>query len=165
VNIFNVPSRRICNFTEERGFAQYFFEAPVSDCKTRIFFVNLRSWLLEEEMDRRIIDINMQIAQEDIDIIEGLDPVRTPKSTAKEVLTRADAPIYRYRDFLKKWDDKGWRIDWKEMQDKRGDVAFAIPSPTRRTEKNWVLDPVPLVEGKDTEAKLKSARGNNPNNS
>jgi phenylpropionate dioxygenase-like ring-hydroxylating dioxygenase large terminal subunit len=145
------------NFTEERGFAQYFFEAPVSDCKTRIFFVNLRSWLLEEEMDRRIIDINMQIAQEDIDIIEGLDPVRTPKSTAKEVLTRADAPIYRYRDFLKKWDDKGWRIDWKEMQDKRGDVAFAIPSPTRRTEKNWVLDPVPLVEGKDTEAKLKSA--------
>ncbi len=144
-------------FSEDRAFAQYFFEAPVSDCKTRIFFVNMRSWMLEEEMDKRIIDINMQIAKEDIDIIEGLEPVRTPKSTAKEVLTKADAPIYRYRDFLKTWDDRGWRIDWKEMQNLRGDVAFAIPCPTRRTEKNWVLDPVPLMEGKDAKPELKRA--------
>lgn len=143
------------NFTEERGFAQYFFEAPVSDCKTRIFFVNMRSWMMEEEMDQRIIDINMRIAKEDIDIIEGLEPVRTPKSTAKEVLTKADAPIYRYRDFLKMWDDRGWRIDWKEMQSQRGDVAFAIPCPARRTEKNWVLDPVPLVKSEDAKPKLK----------
>ncbi len=143
------------NFTEERGFAQYFFEAPVSDCKTRIFFVNMRSWMLDEEMDQRIIDINMRIAKEDIDIIEGLEPVRTPKSTAKEVLTKADAPIYRYRDFLKMWDDRGWRIDWKELQSQRGDVAFAIPCPARRTEKNWVLDPVPLVKSVDAKPKLK----------
>ena len=143
------------NFSEERGFAQYFFEAAVSDAKTRIFFVNLRSWMLEEEMDKRIIDINMQIAHEDIDIIEGLEPVRTPKSTAKEVLTKADAPIYRYRDFLKGWDDRGWRVDWKELQQQRGDVAFAIPCPARRTEKNWVLDSVPLVEPQDAKPELK----------
>ena len=143
------------NFSEERGFAQYFFEAPVSDCKTRIFFVNMRSWMLEEEMDKRIIDINMQIAHEDIDIIEALEPVRTPKSTAKEVLTKADAPIYRYRDFLKMWDNRGWRIDWKELQKQRGDIAFAIPSPARRTEKNWVLDPVPLVPVEDAKPELK----------
>ena len=32
------------------------------------------------------------------------------------------------------------------LQEKRGDIAFAIPSPARRTEKNWVLDPVPLMQ-------------------
>ena len=81
--------------------------------------------------------------------------MRTPKSTSKEVLTQADKPIFRYRDFLKMWDDKGWRIDWAELQDKRGDIAFAIPGPSRRSEKNWVLDPVPLVEGKEQKPELK----------
>ena len=143
------------NFSETRKFAQYFFEAPVSDGRTRIFFVNMRNWMLEPEKDQPLIDVNMRIADEDINVIEGLDPVRTPKSTAKEVLTPADKPIFRYRDFLQMWDDRGWRIDWKELQDQRGDIAFAIPCPARRTEKNWVLDAVPLVEAPKKKPKLK----------
>lgn len=143
------------HFSETRSFAQYFFEAPVSDGRTRIFFVNMRNWMLEPEKDQPLIDVNMRIAHEDIDVIEGLDPVRTPKSTAKEVLTPADKPIFRYRDFLQMWDDRGWRIDWKELQDKRGDVAFAIPCPARRTEKNWVLDTVPLIKGERKKPELK----------
>ena len=31
------------------------------------------------------------------------------------------------------------------MQSKRGDVAMTIPCPARRTEKNWILDTVPLM--------------------
>jgi hypothetical protein len=31
------------------------------------------------------------------------------------------------------------------LRNKRGDVAYAIPCPARRTEKNWVLDSVPLL--------------------
>ncbi len=143
------------HFSEERRFAQYFFEAPVNEGRTRIFFVNMRSWMTEPEMDQKLIDINMKIAHEDINVIEALDPVRTPKSTSKEVLTQADKPIFRYRDFLKMWDDKGWRIDWKDFQDKRGDIAFAIPCPARRTEKNWVLDPIPLMAGEEKKPKLK----------
>ena len=133
------------HFTEERKFQQIFFEAPLTDGRTRIFFVNMRTFMMEPENDQNLIDINMRIAHEDINVIENLDPVRTPDSTAKELLTPVDKPIYAYRDFLKKWDDKGWRIDWKELQAKRGDVAFAIPSPARRTEKNWILDTVPLT--------------------
>ena len=142
-------------FNEERKFAQYFFEAPLSESRTRIFFVNMRSWMLDPEMDQKLIDVNMQIAHEDINVIENLDPVCTPKSTSKEVLTQADKPIFRYRDFLKMWDEKGWRIDWKELQERRGDIAFAIPCPARRTEKNWVLDPVPLETHEKAKPELK----------
>ena len=105
----------------------------------------MRTFMMEEKNDQMLIDVNMRIAGEDINVIENLDPVRTPDSTSKELLTPVDKPIFAYRDYLKKWDEKGWRIDWKELQKKRGDIAFAIPSPARRTEKNWVLDTVPLM--------------------
>ena len=112
--------------------------------------------IMEPDKDQYLIDVNMRIAHEDIHVIEALDPVRTPDSLAKELLTEVDKPIVSYRQFLAKWDAKGWQIDWKQLQEKRGDIAFAIPSPARRTEKNWILDPVPLLEGKtETKAKLK----------
>jgi len=143
------------NFNESKKFVQYFFEAPVTDRRTRIFFVNMRTFLLEPEKDQPLIDANMRIAHEDIDIIEGLDPIRTPRSTAREVLTPADKPVLKYREFLGNWDERGWRVDWEELQKKRGDIAFAIPCPARRTEKNWVLDTVPLVEVPKAKPKLK----------
>lgn len=144
------------HFSSEKKFHQYFFEAPLGDGRTRIFFVNMRCFLMDPEMDQNLIDVNMRIAHEDIDIIENLDPVRTPDSTAKELLTSVDKPIMRYRQYLEEWDQKGWRIDWEELQNKRGDVAFAIPCPARRTEKNWILDAVPLMPAPEAkQAKLK----------
>jgi len=134
------------HFTEEKKFHQYFFEAPLNDGRTRIFFVNMRSFMTEPEKDQGLIDVNMRIAHEDIHVIEALDPVRTPQSTAKELLTPVDKPIYAYREYLETFDKKGWRIDWKKFQQDKGDIAFAIPSPARRTEKNWILDTVPLVD-------------------
>ena len=131
-------------FSEEKKFRQYFFEAPIDENRTKIFFVNVRSFLMDPKMDKQLIDVNMQIAHEDINIIEALDPVRTPDGTTQEFLTPADRPIVRYREFLKDWEDRGWRIDLHEFRSKRGDVAFAIPSPERREQKNWVLDPIPL---------------------
>ena len=132
-------------FSDVKAFAQYFFEAPIDENHTRIFFVNIRSFLMEEEMDQKLIDINMKIAAEDIEIIESLDPIRTPHCTTKEFLTPADRPIVRYREFLEEWESKGWRIDQSAFRAQRGDVAFAIPSPDRREHKNWVLDPMPLM--------------------
>jgi len=144
------------HFTEEKMFHQYFFEAPQTDGRTKIFFLNMRSFMMEPDQDQMLIDVNMRIAHEDIHVIEALDPVRTPDSTAKELLTEVDKPLFRYRDWLKKWDDEGWRIDWQNLQDKKGDIAYAIPSPARRTEKNWILDPLPLMPPTDKgTAKLK----------
>ena len=129
----------------ENIFAQYFFEQPIDDSHTRIFFINMRNCMMEPENDQRLVDINMAIAHEDIRIVEQLNPVRTPETTTKEILIVGDECIGTYRQHLKRWEQRGWRIDMKKLRDTAGDVAYAIPSPGRRESKGWVLDPVPLM--------------------
>ncbi|MGI9307876.1 MAG: aromatic ring-hydroxylating oxygenase subunit alpha, partial [Gammaproteobacteria bacterium] len=68
-----------------------------------------------------------------------------PHTTTKELLVPADQPIVRYRQHLKHWEENGWRIDVRKLNTERGDVAFAIPCPARRTERNWILDTVPTM--------------------
>ncbi len=133
------------HFSTQNRFHQYFFEAPIDENRTRIFFVNMRHFMLEPEHDQKIVDINMEIAQEDIDVMVNLSPVRTPETLTKEILIAPDQPVVSYRDFLKDWQARGWRLDLKKMRELRGDVAMAVPSPARRTEKNWVLDEVPRL--------------------
>jgi phenylpropionate dioxygenase-like ring-hydroxylating dioxygenase large terminal subunit len=133
------------HFTEENMFHQYFFEAPIDENHTRIFFINMRHFMMDPEHDQQIVDINMQIAQEDIDVMEKLSPVRTPETTTKELLVPADEPIMHYRQALKDWEQHGWRLDMKKVATLRGDVAMAIPCPARREQKNWVLDEVPRL--------------------
>jgi len=133
------------DFANSNGFHQYFFEAPIDESRTRIFFVNMRNFLLEPENDQRLVNVNLIVAQEDIDILEALDPVRTPDSPTEEVLVPSDGAVVRYRDFLNQWTGKGWRIDLKRLRAEQGDRAFAIPCPARRTSKNWVLNPVPVL--------------------
>jgi len=127
-------------------FHQYFFEAPIDENRTRIYFVNMRKFMLDPEMDQKIVDVNMEIAQEDIDVMVNLRPIRTPETLTKELLVPSDRPIVVYREFLKGWEKNGWRIDIKKLNDIRGDAAVAIPSPARRTEKNWILDEIPRIE-------------------
>lgn len=134
-------------FTEDKAFIQVFFEAPIDDNSTRIFFVNMRCFMLDPDQDEYLININMNIAHEDIRIIESLDPIRTPHCTTKELLLPQDKPIVQYRNYLQAWEEKGWRIDKLRFRAEAGDVAFAVPSPERRESKNWVLDPVPLMPG------------------
>ena len=135
------------DISEENAFHQYLFEAPVDEGRTRIFFLNMRSWLLEDEHDMRIEKPTLDIVHEDIDILERLSPVTTPMTNTKEILVPSDAGIVRYREWLSEWDAKGWRIDFKALQAQKQDVAYAIPSPGRREGGNWVLDTVPLQPG------------------
>jgi phenylpropionate dioxygenase-like ring-hydroxylating dioxygenase large terminal subunit len=135
------------DISTENSFHQYLFEAPVDDSNTRIFFLNMRSWLLEEEHDMRIEKPTLDIVDEDLNILQKLSPIRTPPTNTKEIMVPGDAVILRYREWLSEWDANGWRIDYKRLQAERGDVAFAIPSPGRRESGNWVLDTIPLQPG------------------
>jgi hypothetical protein len=117
----------------------------VDETRTRIFFVNLRTFMLDPENDQRLVKVNLVVAKEDIDILEALDPVCTPDRSSAEVLVPSDGAIVRYREHLREWTSKGWRIDVRTMRARRADTAFAIPCPARRTSGNWVLTPVPLV--------------------
>jgi hypothetical protein len=105
----------------------------------------MRHFMMDPKHDQQIVDINMEIAQEDIDVMEKLNPVRTPETTSKELLVPSDEPVMHFRNSLKDWEKRGWRLDLKRLAELRGDVATAIPSPARREEKNWVLDEVPLI--------------------
>ena len=130
-------------------FRQYFFEQPVNENKTRIFFLNMRNFLLDPENDGPIHARNKVIAGQDIQILGTLNPTRTPMNNTKEVMVPADKAILTYRQWLENFDNKGWRIDIDEFNLRNGkDLAYAIPSPTRKTTGNWVLDPIPLIGGK-----------------
>ncbi|MBT8444315.1 MAG: hypothetical protein KJO13_06190, partial [Gammaproteobacteria bacterium] len=135
------------DISAENAFHQYLFEAPVDDGHTRIFFLNMRSWLLEDEHDDRIEKPTLQIVHEDVDILERLTPINTPPTNTKEILVPGDAVIVRYREWLSEWDANGWRIDYRALRDRQREAAFAIPSPGRREGGNWVVDTVPLQPG------------------
>ena len=135
------------DISEENSFHQYLFEAPIDEGHTRIFFINMRSWLLEDEHDERIEKPTLDIVHEDVKVLERLRPVRTPPTNNKEILVPGDTVVLRYREWLSEWDANGWRIDFDRLQTEKEKIAFAIPSPGRRESANWVLDTIPLQEG------------------
>lgn len=132
-------------FSRESSLHQYFFEAPVDENHTKVFFVNLRNSMLDEKYDERFRKANLDVTGDDVAILEALYPVRTPSTNTREIMTPGDASIVRFRQYLKNWAARGWCIDRKAMQEVHGDVAFSIPCPQRRASGNWVLDPVPLL--------------------
>jgi phenylpropionate dioxygenase-like ring-hydroxylating dioxygenase large terminal subunit len=141
----------------DKGFRQYFFEQPVDEYRTRIFFLNMRNFMTDPKHDGPIHATNKVIAQQDINILESLYPTRTPVSTTKEVLMPADKAVVAYREWLSRFDNAGWRIDIDEFNRRNGkDTAFAIPGPGRRESKNWVVEAVPLIRNR-AERKLSMA--------
>jgi phenylpropionate dioxygenase-like ring-hydroxylating dioxygenase large terminal subunit len=131
-------------FNGENNFIQYAFEAPLDDKTTRTYLVNLRNIMLDPEQDEEVNRVNQRVAEEDFVILENLWPIRTPDTMNNELLTEGDQILIRYREHLKAWQNRGWRIDTDALKKATGDVAYAIPSPARRTTGNWILDPVPL---------------------
>ena len=146
------------NLTEDKMFRQYFFEQPVDEYNTKIFFLNMRNFLLDKKHNGPIHARNKVVAKQDIDILSVLYPERTPLSTTKEVLMPADKAIVAYRSWLEKFDDMGWRIDINEFNRRNGkDAAFAIPSPARRTSGNWVVEALPLIKNRAERKKIEQA--------
>jgi hypothetical protein len=118
----------------------------------------MRNFLLDPKHNGPIHARNKVIAGQDIQILSTMNPQRTPLSTTKEVLMPADKAVAAYRSWLEKFDDMGWRIDWKDFQARNGEeAAFAIPSPARRTSGNWVLEEVPRIKSRESRKKIEKA--------
>ena len=124
---------------------QYLFETPVDDSNTRLYLVNLRNFLIDPSDDERMMGRNAAVAIQDRDILAGVHPVQTPESNIHELFVGPDEPIAKYREFLKDWEARGWRIDMDKVDRDRKRVAYAIPSPARREKKGWILQSVPLL--------------------
>ena len=137
------------NISEDNYFLMHKFETPIDEFNTNIFVMILRNFLQESEYDDEIKKRSLFVAEEDRIICEPVDPIVWPETNIKEVLVPADKILTCFRKHLKTWEDKGWRIDSRVVEDNKGRVAYTIPSPSRRTSKNWVIDNVPLVAAKD----------------
>jgi len=131
--------------TPDMHIHQYLFETPIDECRTSLYLVNVRNFLIDPEDDQRMTGRNEVVALQDRDVLYDIHPRVTPETRTKEIFLPADSPIARYRDKLKQWERRGWRIDTETVNRNHRKVAYAIPSPGRRTTKGWVLDPVPLL--------------------
>lgn len=143
--------------TDKISIHQYLFETPIDDGKTSLYLVNLRNFLLDPADDTRMMERNLVVAGQDRDVLEDVVPVLTPETRTKEFFTPADTPIAKYRDKLKRWENRGWRIDTDTVHRHGNRVAYAIPSPARREHKGWVLDAIPLMPADPTAAGLAAA--------
>ena len=133
------------------------YEAPVDEDYTRIFLINMRNMMIEPEKDEEINARNWEIIQQDIKVLTELNPVLTPPTNTKEFMVPADKVILMYREKLKEWDAKGWRIDTEVVEQNKNRVAYAVPCPARKEQKGWVLDEIPVIRGDAAAAKLKAA--------
>ncbi len=131
--------------TDTMSIHQYLFETPIDEGRTSLYLVNLRNFLIDPSEDARMMGRNEVVATQDRDVLYDVRPVLTPRSRTKEFFTPADTAIAKYRDKLQAWEDRGWRIDMDKVRQNSRKVAYAIPSPARRTQSGWVLDAVPLV--------------------
>ena len=131
--------------TAEMFIHQYLYEAPVDENNTRLFLVNARNFLPTPEHDERFKGRNEYVALQDRDVLVDLEPTLTPESNTGEVFVTADHPIGRYREHLKEWESRGWRIDRAKVCATADKVAYAIPSPARRDHKGWALTAVPTL--------------------
>ena len=117
----------------------------------------MRNCYQDEKYDENVKERNMYVAKQDVVIIESLHPPLTPDTNTKEFMVPADKCILLYRESTKEWQDKGWKIDQRKVEETSKNTAYAIPSPARREQKGWVLDPVPLVPAAKQTANLKAA--------
>ena len=131
--------------TPEMFIHQYLYETPIDEDNTQFYLVNLRNFLPTPEHDERMMGRNLYVAGQDKEVLEDVEPVITPRTNIHEVFMPHDHPISLYREKIKKWEANGWRIDTEEVARNAKRVAYAIPSPGRRTAKGWVIDSVPLV--------------------
>ncbi len=124
---------------------QYFYETPVEPGKTVIYTIDTRNAMLDARDDERTRKMDDLVMNQDGRVLAGLRPMLPPASNIRENLVPADRHMVRYREWLREWQARGWRIDTEAVSRTRDRVVYAIPSPGRRLAKNWTLEPVPLL--------------------
>jgi hypothetical protein len=125
---------------------QYIYHTPVDEFTDRVFFVNARNFLTSRMFKKGADRRALAIIEQDRRIIEKIEPVFTPDSATDQLSVRADALSLHYRERLRDWAARGWRIDGDKLAGVRPRSRVqTIPSPGRREQKAWVYDNVPLA--------------------
>ena len=151
-----------CNVTRinpmpDKHIHQYSYKTPIDATHNRSFLINLRNFVTEPEHDERMMVRNDVVANQDGEILEHMTPLITPPTNTKEIFVPADGAIARYREILKSYEARGWKIDMEELDANSERVAYVIPSPERRESKGWVIDTVPMVAPSESAAVQEAA--------
>jgi phenylpropionate dioxygenase-like ring-hydroxylating dioxygenase large terminal subunit len=121
------------------------FHTPVDATTDRIHIIMYRSFLHDAKHDAEFEKRFWYVAEQDRVVLEGMAPMLTPDHNRHEYLVPSDACTARYREYCKDWEDRGWRLDARQLAADALTVAYAIPSPARREKpKGWVLPAAPL---------------------
>ena len=132
--------------TGQSSIHQNVFKTPIDGLHQHSFLVQTRNFLQGPEHDARFAERNKVVRDQDIVVLGAIEPKRVPDNNLHELLMPADMGVARYRELLRHWEDRGWRIDEAKLNSLRANNTCTIPSPGRRAEpKGWVLDTVPLV--------------------
>ena len=136
------------NFNEKEDMNMYLFACPREELDLEIFLVNQRNCRLDPELDKNFLDRMGVAVVEDQIVVEKLDPAIPSREAIGEFIVPADDILMLYRQRLKEYEERGWRMDLDELQRNKGRVAYAIPSPRRGEESGgWAITPVPLLNG------------------
>lgn len=145
------------HMSAENWMHQYLLERPIDEHNIAVYLLCMRNCYQDPKYDENVKERNFYVAKQDIVIVEDLHPTITPETNTKEFMLPADQCILMYRESLKEWENKGWKIDSQTVNANADRVAYAVPSPARREQKGWVLDSIPLKPARKKGAKLKAA--------
>lgn len=121
---------------------------PVDEDNTRTFATHLRNFFKHPLFDRGSRKRLRKIFAEDTAIVEQAAPNYLPERLAHELSVPDDKFMTAFRlARLRLIEQKGWRIDSRQVAEQGNGKVLAIPSPQRRLRPDlkWVMDTVPLV--------------------
>jgi phenylpropionate dioxygenase-like ring-hydroxylating dioxygenase large terminal subunit len=145
------------HITDQAWMHGWAFHTPVNEKLDRLYGLFARNHLTDPKYDKTIESRSLFVAEQDRYVLEPLRPALTPHDNTREVLVPADKAIGRYREFCRDWENRGWRIDVAKFRADYDRVAYAIPSPSRRQHKGWVLPAIPLLPAKAETAGIRRA--------
>jgi len=134
---------------------QYIFQAPIDEYSTRTFLVSCRNFFTSKLFDKISHKRNMIIAEEDRVITEAIEPVIGRDDAVSDLSVKVDEIQIIYRNHLKQWQEKGWRIDTEALANAYpGKDIYMVPSPARRVSKSWVFKALPMLSGSGQQAEV-----------
>ena len=148
-------------FQEGMSIVTFSVKVPVDEYHTRTFGVQARNFLLDPAEDSERHAMILKALNEDLSVVEKIQPKLPPRSSADEFLTETDGMEFHFRQRVREWARRGNEIDVEKMAAERPRRVQVIPSPARRADPhNWVHKTVPMVAVGDIEAPVARVEAN-----
>ena len=133
-------------FRERMSQINFTARTPIDAWNSRAIGWQARNYLLEPEHDAERMAGILLAVEEDLRVVEKVEPKLTPRSLTDEFLTETDGMEVAFRKTVQRYAALGNEIDLERFEQERRRQVLVIPSPGRREDPgNWVHRTVPLI--------------------